>query len=264
MKQPPKDIYEFIEEFVEICNQGKIPSHRAGDTGIGKTLEDLLNIVENDNQAPDFADYELKAHRINGSNSMITLFTRTPDIKGTNNKLREEFGYERADGKELHATLRVGVGTGDSQLGLIDDRQAEKVYISSYGNPIPYAYYSYQNLFEALHNKYLTQKAVFVSAYSYGPKTNEIFQFVDAKLLMGLDDNRFLNLLDDGIIKFDIRLGHYEDGRTHDHGSGFRILQKDEEKLFEHEIALYNAEEKRKIEFGQLQQLILEYQKDLK
>ena len=239
MKQPPKDIYEFIEEFVEICNQGKIPSHRAGDTGIGKTLEDLLNIVENDNQAPDFADYELKAHRINGSNSMITLFTRTPDIKGTNNKLREEFGYERADGKELHATLRVGVGTGDSQLGLIDDRQAEKVYISSYGNPIPYAYYQ-------------------------RPKTNEIFQFVDAKLLMGLDDNRVLNWLDDGTIKFDIRLGHYEDGRTHDHGSGFRILQKDEEKLFEHEIALYNAEEKRKIEFGQLQQLILEYQKYLK
>ena len=56
---------------------GWIKTHRSGPTGIGKTLEDLLGIVENNIDGPDFGDYELKSCRLN-SNSMLTIFTKTP------------------------------------------------------------------------------------------------------------------------------------------------------------------------------------------
>lgn len=38
---------DFIREYRKICDMGWIPTHRAGPTGIGKTLEDLLGIPEN-------------------------------------------------------------------------------------------------------------------------------------------------------------------------------------------------------------------------
>lgn len=37
---------DFIREYTRICDMGWIKTHRAGPTGIGKTLEDLLGIQE--------------------------------------------------------------------------------------------------------------------------------------------------------------------------------------------------------------------------
>ena len=68
---------DFIREYQKICQMGWIKTHRSGPTGIGKTLEDLLGIVENNIDGPDFGDYELKSCRLN-SNSMLTIFTKTP------------------------------------------------------------------------------------------------------------------------------------------------------------------------------------------
>lgn len=72
---------EFISSFEQIRDIGWIRTHRSGPTGIGKTLEDLLGIPENNYDEPDFGNYELKSCRIN-SNSMLTLFTKTPMPKG--------------------------------------------------------------------------------------------------------------------------------------------------------------------------------------
>jgi len=38
-----------------------------------------------------------------------------------------------------------------------------------------------------------------------------------------MDYNKFIDLLCDGIIKVDVRLGIHHDGKTHDHGTAFRI-----------------------------------------
>ena len=62
---------DFIEEFEKVKAMGWIKTHRAGPTGIGKTLEDLLGIPENNLDEPDFGDYELKSARKN-SNSMLS------------------------------------------------------------------------------------------------------------------------------------------------------------------------------------------------
>lgn len=68
---------DFIREYRKIKEMGWIRTHRAGPTGVGKTLEDLLGIEENNHDAPDFGEYELKSCRVN-SQSMLTMFTKTP------------------------------------------------------------------------------------------------------------------------------------------------------------------------------------------
>lgn len=66
---------DFIREYRKIKEMGWIRTHRAGPTGVGKTLEDLLGIEENNHDAPDFGEYELKSCRVN-SQSMLTMFTK--------------------------------------------------------------------------------------------------------------------------------------------------------------------------------------------
>ena len=82
-----KTLDDFINSYKKICAQGWIKTHRPGPTGIGKTLEDLLGIAENNIDGPDFGDYELKSCRLN-SNSMLTMFTKTPQPRGASGKLR--------------------------------------------------------------------------------------------------------------------------------------------------------------------------------
>jgi hypothetical protein len=89
---------------------GFTKTHRHGDTGIGKTLEDLLGIKENNIPLPDIGGVaELKSYRKNAK-SMITLFTLEPLPKGGDRDrlLLDNFGYSKRDNnrsKELHGTL---------------------------------------------------------------------------------------------------------------------------------------------------------------
>lgn len=79
---------DFVKEYTKIKELGWVKTHRSGPTGIGKTLEDLLGIPENNLDQPDFGDYELKSCRIN-SPSMLTMFTRAPQPPKSNTYLRE-------------------------------------------------------------------------------------------------------------------------------------------------------------------------------
>ena len=65
---------DFVQRFNELKRRGWVRSLRSGPTGIGKTLEELLGIEENNIAVPDLGSIEPKAHRIH-PNSMITLFT---------------------------------------------------------------------------------------------------------------------------------------------------------------------------------------------
>ena len=83
-----KHLEELIEVVENIIEAGWHPSSRKGSTGIGKTFEDLLGKEEDNHDLPDFHDIEIKT-RDKASNSMITLFTKSPSYpKGANTFLR--------------------------------------------------------------------------------------------------------------------------------------------------------------------------------
>ena len=230
---------DFIREFKKIKELGWVKTHRSGPTGIGKTLEDLLGIPENNIDGPDFGDYELKSCRLN-SNSMLTIFTKTPQPKGAASTLRMTFGYSSDaydnDEKVLHSTLSadrfVSIANTGHQLKIKCD--STKISIIAEDEK-EYAYWTREQLKKAFEKKY-KNKFVYAKAESQGVGANEHFHFVEAYEVSGFDYDAFVKLLEKGKIYIDLRIGQYhggvKNGQTHDHGTGFRIKEVDQPLLF--------------------------------
>lgn len=233
-------IEEFIEKFKQIKAMGWIKTHRAGTTGIGKTLEDLLGIKENNIQGPDFGKYELKSMRKH-ANSMLTLITKSPDVpEKANTQLRLKFGYSSGaydnDEKVLHSTLSAQRFTAISNTGhrLKVQCSDDKINIISENNEIE-ATWLVDNLKDVM-NKKLSDQFVFVRAESRGSGKDEEFLFDEAYLLDGFNSDAIIKLINEGQIFVDLRIGQYHHGKnkgkTHDHGTGFRIFEKSHYLIF--------------------------------
>jgi hypothetical protein len=96
---------KMLESIKNIKKLGYVRTHRVGNTGIGKTLEDLLGIKENNIPGPNGKMIELKSARKTAS-SMLTLFTKSPLPAKANTVLVNSVGYKvKSDRKELHTTL---------------------------------------------------------------------------------------------------------------------------------------------------------------
>ncbi len=230
---------DFIREYTKIKETGWIRTHRSGPTGIGKTLEDLLGIPENNLDRPDFGDYELKSCRMD-SQSMLTMFTRAPQPPRANTYLREKYGYSSGayenDEKVLHATLSADrftpiAGTGN----LLRVRgMPDGIYVESQDG-IENVFWSREALRKCFEKKY-KNKFVYAKALSRGAGPGEEFHFVEAYEISGFDYDAFIALLEAGKIYVDLRIGQYREGRnkgkTHDHGTGFRIREADQQLLF--------------------------------
>lgn len=226
---------DFISKYQNIVNTGWITTHRSGPTGIGKTLEDLLGIPENNLHEPDFGEYELKSCRIN-SKSMLTMFTQTPQPARANTYLRQKYGYSSSaydnDEKVLHSTLSAArfvpiADTGHS-LKIVFD--SEKISIAS-ETGIEDVFWNRDALKRSFDKKY-KNKFVYVKAESRGSGASEEFRFIEAYEVSGFSYESFVELLERGQIYIDLRIGQYPDGRTHDHGTGFRIREADQSLLF--------------------------------
>ena len=200
---------DFIREYSKIKEMGWVKTHRSGPTGIGKTLEDLLGIPENNIDGPDFGDYELKSCRLN-SNSMLTIFTKTPQPKGAASTLRLAFGYSSDaydnDEKVLHSTLsadryvsiadtghKLKIECSDSKISIVAEDKKE------------YAYWTRDELRKAFEKKY-KNKFVYAKAESKGAGANEQFNFVEAYEVSGFNYDAFVSLLEQGKIFIDLRI----------------------------------------------------------
>jgi len=230
---------DFIGEFEKVKAMGWIQTHRIGPTGIGKTLEDLLGIPENNLDEPDFGDYELKSCRID-SNSMLTMFTRAPEPRRANTYLRMKYGYSSNaydnDEKVLHSTLSADRFTPVADTGhkLKISCAADGIYIEC-EDGVENIFWSREALRACFEKKY-KNKFVYAKALSRGEGANEEFKFIEAYEVSGFDYDAFISLLEEGKIYVDLRIGQYHHGRnkgkTHDHGTGFRIKENDQHLLF--------------------------------
>lgn len=239
-------IKEFIELFEKVREAGYIRTHRTGNTGIGKTFEDVCDIVENNLDEPDFKGIEIKSRRSYAS-SYITLFTKAPSFpKGVNTLLREKYGtpdIEHPEMKVLHTsafshkfnTHRSGYG-----FKIEADDKAQKIYLRinnlSRNKLEPMlVYWTYADIERILTHKLKTTAVV--EAKTRLRDGHEEFHFTDCTILTGLNMARFISLIRNGYIMFDIRIGVYKTGsskgKSHDHGSGFRISRDNLTKAFD-------------------------------
>ena len=225
---------EIIKELKAIKKMGYIKTHRPGNTGIGKTLEDLLGIKENNIPGPNAALIELKSARRNVS-GMLTLFTKSPLPKKANSVLLQEYGYPSAKGnerKELHATVNA------KEFNKLKGKSGFKIAIKNKrANLITpqneiLGYWDRETLKKSFERKF--PKLLYVKAEAKGKGSDEEFWFNEAWLLRGFSFDNFLRLLKRGIIFVDIRVGQYSNGRPHDHGTGFRVFPDQLDLCFKH------------------------------
>ena len=223
---------ELIKKLKSIKEMGYVKTHRTGNTGIGKTLEDLLEITENNVPGPNAAMIELKSARKNVS-SMLTLFTKSPLPPGANSVLLERSGYEGRYGrKRLETTVNaINYNQLKGEPGFKIDIQEDRLNLIDIKCEI-LGYWDKETLKNSFERK--LPKLLYVKAEARGKGLEEEFWFNEAWLLSGFDFDNFLNLLREGTILVDIRIGQYPDGRTHDHGTGFRVFPDKLDLCFSH------------------------------
>ncbi len=239
-----KIIEGFKKDFLAIKSKGFIESHRTHNTGIGKTFEDAIGIIENNSSLADYQGIlEIKSKR-DLSKSMLTLFTKSPsNPKGANSYLRETYGHsDKNNMKILHTTISATkFNTFFSKIGfkLEVDEKAEKIFILVKDLTIDKIIdtsicYTFADLKQIIETK--CENIAFINGDTKIENGKELFHFKEATLLKDLTFQKFIQFLKDGLIVYDIRIGVYgagaSKGKTHDHGSGFRVLKNNIPKVF--------------------------------
>ena len=213
-----------MENLRQVRDMGFVETHRRGNTGVGKTSEDLLGVEENNFPGPNGHETELKSGR-KQSSSMLTMFTKSPLPRGINSKLVEGYGYLVKDTKSLHTTLSTAKfntlkGKPGLKVGISGDR-VEILHSEPYRSmEVPYWD---KGILESAFNKKYQKLLLYVKADVEWRGNKEYFHYNEAYLLSGFSFKRFVDLLRTGDILTDIRIGQYPNGRSHDHGTGFRI-----------------------------------------
>lgn len=216
------DLATLKKELQRIKNLGFIPTHRSGDTGIGKTLEDLLGIKENNIPLHDIQGVaELKAYRKNAK-SMLTLFTLEPLPKGGDRDriLLDNFGYSKRDNgrlKELHSTLSCK-RYNNQLLKLLVAK--DKIRIQGKNKRLN-IYWDIQSVEKKFDDK--LPALVYVLTDTKEIKGKEFFHFNEAYLLSDFDFELFKKMVKKDQIVVDFRMYYRPNGSVRNHGTGFRV-----------------------------------------
>lgn len=210
------------KELWRIKKLGFIPTHRVGDTGIGKTLEDLLNIKENNIPLHDIQGVaELKAYRKNAK-SMLTLFTLEPLPKGGDRDriLLDNFGYSKKDNgrlKELHSTLSCKRYNNQMlKLSVAKD----KIRVQGKNKKLN-IYWDIQSVEKKFDDK--LPALVYVLTDTKEIRGKEFFHFNEAYLLSDFDFELFKKMVKKDQIVVDFRMYYRPNGSVRNHGTGFRV-----------------------------------------
>ena len=242
---------QIIKRFKQIKALGFVKSNRRNNTGVGKTFEDYVGVVENNVDEPDLFEYEIKSHR-EESASYITLFTKSPNFPPRANAyLKDSFGtpYEHNPTlKKLHTSMfasQYNTYNNIYSFKLINDKQHNMIKIGVYDINTKQLLddtvsYTYECIDKILKRK--LRDLFYVSAERKFEGDTEYFFFNKADIYSNPTLDKFLSLLDRGLIMYDIRIGSYQSGRNygkpHDHGSGFRILESNLKLLFAEHIEI--------------------------
>lgn len=237
----------FKKDFLFIKEMGWIESHRTHNTGIGKTFEDLVGVYENNNKLADYEDVlELKSQR-ELSQSLITLFTLVPTSpKKVMSYIRDTYGTvdgEFPNRKIIHSTIPHSKFNRYKELfgfKLELDEANKKLFLKIKNLKTDKEeditiFWDLDELKKCVEIK--CDYIAYIKAKSKKEEDKELFHFDHVTVLSGLAFNKFLELIKNDVVVFDIRYGVYRSGKkkgqSHDHGPAFRIARRNLGKAFE-------------------------------
>ena len=162
--------------------------------------------------------------------------------------MRERFGEpdQKAEGlKTVHTTFSaLKFNTFFKKFGfkLEVNEEKRRIYIlikNLETDKIEYIeiYYEFDEIKNIIEKK--LDYIAYIKAETKTENGKELFNFKRAILLSGLTFEKFIQFIKEGLILYDIRIGVYRSGKlkgkTHDHGSGFRVLKNNLNKVFKME-----------------------------
>lgn len=255
-----EDLVLLRDMLEQIKTMGWVKNQRPGNVGgVGNTLEDLLDVAENNLQLPDFGDWELKSQRAE-TGSLLTLFHTEPKPRNARivpQILLMMYGWphqeagskysanERSFRQTINATaysdrgFRVKVDYDMQRIyvgfdySLINDRHDEwRLFVKNIvgtSDISPNPYWTFDEIEEKLNTKlnnlmYVRADTKIVNGEEYF-RYNQIEAFVDPTI------ERFIALVEAGAIyvDFDARTGH-------NHGTKFRIRPVSKIELYQRHI----------------------------
>lgn len=240
----------------EICSRGWIQNARPGNEGgIGNTLEDLLDIEENNLPIPNAAEWELKSQRLNTS-SLTTLFHMEPSpraMKFVAKILLPNYGWKHKlagikyplNEMSFRQTIH-GLERSDRGFMVEVDKTLKKVSISFDADKVdprhtdwlelvknrvgldelnPQPYWGFDDLYHKAGTKLLN--TFYVQAEVMNESGIEFFHYTRILILQGFSVEKFINAIIEGniLIDFDARSGH-------NHGTKFRLRQNARQTLY--------------------------------
>lgn len=210
-----------------------IRTRRAGPTGVGYTLEDLVGIEANVRQIADVDGVELKAYRrgaMSGAGKLVTLFSKTPHWVHPDQGLGllRRYGYrDEARGRRaLYCTI---VRTPNS-LGWQLQYRADERRVYALCRREEALHYSFSTLEQRLREKHPV--TLFVQASARGSGRSEEFRYEDVMLCRSPSFSNFLDLAEEDFVGLDLTLSEKENGVARDHGYLWRIREPKIPELF--------------------------------
>lgn len=238
------DIREYVTTTLK--NTGTIeyrsrPFHSGN--GLGNAHETLFGVSENNHKGPDVPLYnlELKSSQ-EGCPTLVTLITNSPKLKFYESRksgtrmLVENFALpsEREDRKNLYTTLRVGRKTQFGPTTFEITTSNNSLVISADGVEI--TGWNIEDLTKAVRTK-IGGSLLLTKGKAEGDVVTSC-SFSTATLYEEFRPESFMNLLHGGEIVIDLRAHSVAvSGRPslkiRDHGTAFRISEKNLPKLYE-------------------------------
>ncbi|MDD2839825.1 MAG: MvaI/BcnI family restriction endonuclease [Rickettsiales bacterium] len=220
------DLNEIKNNLSCIKNMGYIKTHRNGPTGIGKTLEDLLQIKENNISLPDFGNIELKSTREN-CNNLVTLFTFNNKAWKMNplEAIKKYGSKDKNDRLGMYYTMGIKPNSSGLFLHVQDDdisvRHIDGSTIATW------------RLAEVEKQFDKKVKSVLLVKAKVEIRDNiEYFYYDRAKLLScGTTKSILKSQFESQKLLVDLRL-HDKGTMARNHGTGFRIYENNMEDLY--------------------------------
>ena len=223
------NLKEIKNRLISLKNKGFVPSRRKGSGGVGHTLEQELGLTESNLAIPDIGGrVELKPTR-KRSNSMITLFTLEGAWKLHQRKVIEQYGY--IDGQNRQALQsRVSYSQCNSRnLKITLDKNQQEIHLSH--NLENLATWDIYKVIGKFTSK--LENLLIVSADTQRVHGKEKFLFNEAYLLKRISSKCILKAFENSQIVIELRMHLKNTGSVRNHGTAFRIKERDIIDLYE-------------------------------
>ncbi len=222
---------ELIKSLENLKNKGYVKSIRKGPTGIGYLIEKELGLKETNVSIPDIGGrVELKATRKN-VNSLITLFTFNRAVwKISQKELINKYGY--LDDKNRMALYNTVNNKIPNTQGfyLVSDKSKNLIILKNEKESVNLAEWSTY----VIAGKFMTKldRLILILADNKYEGEYEYFHFNEAYLLENPTPEKFLEAFEKNELFIDLRMHIKESGGVRNHGTGFRISEKNLKELY--------------------------------